>query len=320
MTPDISIIILVYNAEPYVSQCIDSILGQSFTNYEIILIDDGSKDRSGEICDEYRNRDARIQVFHTENRGVSSARNLGIDKAQGRWITFVDADDFLENSYLNDLIVDSDGYGLVTCGMYCIHSKARFSPPRKIIDTCREGAALDRIIAHLYFTSAASKLYNANIIRKEGIRFDTHFRLSEDLLFLLKYLSKIRTIRLARNSAYCYRDNFQKIRLRYRLDLESYLYNSHQLQMALDELKKHNGYDFPYLDLYIKNNEIGHFYYHLFSLEKYSTFMREVHGFRKNGGVWYVNSAKKRPFVFLLKYFPRVAYWIIRIIKPKHGC
>lgn len=98
--PKISVIVPVYNTEKYLNRCIDSILAQTFTDFELLLIDDGSKDNSGTICDEYAAKDSRVRVFHKENGGVSSARKLGLDNAQGEWITFVDSDDRIDVSYL----------------------------------------------------------------------------------------------------------------------------------------------------------------------------------------------------------------------------
>ena len=92
-TPVLSIIVPVYNVEKYLARCIDSILAQTFTDFELILVDDGSTDNSGEICDEYAGKDPRIIVIHKENGGVSSARNHGLDIARGEYITFVDSDD-----------------------------------------------------------------------------------------------------------------------------------------------------------------------------------------------------------------------------------
>lgn len=91
----ISIVVPVYNVENYLAQCIDSILSQTFKNFELILIDDGSKDSSGEICDKYAKIDPRITVIHQSNRGLSAARNVGIDSAKGTYITFIDSDDFI---------------------------------------------------------------------------------------------------------------------------------------------------------------------------------------------------------------------------------
>ena len=101
--PIMSVIVPVYNTEQYLHRCIDSILTQTYTDFELLLIDDGSKDKSGDICDEYALKDSRIRVFHKENGGVSSARNLGLDNAAGEWITFVDSDDWIIESYLMNL-------------------------------------------------------------------------------------------------------------------------------------------------------------------------------------------------------------------------
>ena len=91
----LSIIVPVYNVEPYLRKCLDSIVNQTYRDLEILVIDDGSTDGSGKICDEYK-RDERVKVFHMKNRGLSCARNLGLDEAQGEWIGFVDSDDWIE--------------------------------------------------------------------------------------------------------------------------------------------------------------------------------------------------------------------------------
>ncbi len=92
---EISIIVPVYKVEPYLRKCLDSILAQTFTNFEVILVDDGSPDNSGKICDEYAIKDSRVRVIHKENGGLSSARNAGIDIAQGKYLGFVDSDDYI---------------------------------------------------------------------------------------------------------------------------------------------------------------------------------------------------------------------------------
>ena len=91
----ISVIVPVYNVKPYLRKCLDSIVSQTYQDLEILVIDDGSTDGSGKICDEYK-RDQRVRVFHTENAGLSAARNLGLDKAHGEWIEFIDSDDCAE--------------------------------------------------------------------------------------------------------------------------------------------------------------------------------------------------------------------------------
>ena len=116
MNPKISVIVPVYNVEKYLRRCIDSILSQTFSDFELLLIDDGSKDKSGDICDEYVAKDVRIKVFHKANAGVSSARNLGLDKAKGEFIFFVDSDDFLDKTHLENYSKDIDNFDLIFQG------------------------------------------------------------------------------------------------------------------------------------------------------------------------------------------------------------
>ena len=103
-SPLISIIIPVYNVKKYLLRCIRSILKQKYRNFEVILVDDGSDDGSGLLCDKLKTRDSRIRVIHKENGGMSSARNVGIEFARGEYITFVDSDDYISDRYLETLV------------------------------------------------------------------------------------------------------------------------------------------------------------------------------------------------------------------------
>ena len=176
----ISVIVPVYNVEPYLRKCLDSIISQTYRNIEIIVIDDGSTDGCPQICDEYREKDGRVVVFHTENRGLSAARNLGIDHAHGEWIMFVDSDDWVEPDFCHlpyeaaekygaDLVIfqmrmiRTDGvihlekpscYGIISAhtAVACGHSAAwNKLYHRKLFDGCRypEGrVAEDTAITH----------------------------------------------------------------------------------------------------------------------------------------------------------------------------
>ena len=107
----ISIIVPIYKVEKYINQCLDSICGQTYKNLEIILVDDGSPDNCGKICDEYAQKDSRIKVIHKENGGLSSARNAGLDVIKGEYISFIDSDDFIENNFIEklyNLCIDND--------------------------------------------------------------------------------------------------------------------------------------------------------------------------------------------------------------------
>ena len=109
--PKVSVIVPVYNVEKYLERCVESLLSQTFTDHEIILVDDGSKDNSGILCDDLKKRDDRIRVFHKENGGLSDARNYGVDNAKGEYIAFVDSDDYVSKDYLSLLVS-----GIENCG------------------------------------------------------------------------------------------------------------------------------------------------------------------------------------------------------------
>lgn len=127
--PLVSIIVPCYKVEKYLSNCINSILHQSYTNWELILVDDGSPDRSGEICDEYAKMDDRIRVIHIENRGVSSARNAGLDMMSGAYVSFLDSDDFWHFDYLKILMgyVVTENAEIAQCGF--VHGEETIFPP-----------------------------------------------------------------------------------------------------------------------------------------------------------------------------------------------
>lgn len=129
----ISIIVPVYKVEPYLRQCVDSILNQTYYDIEVLLIDDGSPDLCGEICDEYAKNDQRIKVFHTENRGLSAARNLGLQKAQGEYIGFVDSDDWIEADMYEMLLkrMLETQADISVCGL--LYEYPQYSQSREII-------------------------------------------------------------------------------------------------------------------------------------------------------------------------------------------
>ena len=114
----VSCIIPVYNTEKYLPRCIESVLAQTFVDWEMLLIDDGSTDASGSICDEYAAKDERIRVFHKENGGISSARNVGLNYAQGEWIFFVDSDDSLPKTSLESLLSRSSDANIIAGGFF----------------------------------------------------------------------------------------------------------------------------------------------------------------------------------------------------------
>ena len=209
----ISIVVPVYNVEKYLRECVDSILAQTYPEFELLLIDDGATDSSGRICDEYAERDSRIRVFHKENGGLSDARNYGMDRIKGEYITFIDSDDLVGKDYLEILlrmakehkadisalgtIVFEDGGELPACTI-C---------DDVIVETADE-AILDMLLRKNFGLSAWGKLYASNLFNQ--IRFPVG-KIYEDL-FTTPYVAKKSTkIVFANSRQYYYRQRSNSI-------------------------------------------------------------------------------------------------------------
>lgn len=188
----ISVIVPVYNVEKYLPRCIDSILAQTFTNFELLLIDDGSKDRSGEICEEYAKKDPRIRVFHKENGGVSSARNLGLDNAKGEWICFADSDDKVSDDYLKHMTNAINDEVMLIISNYRKEKDSICAV--KLFDAILHDKDIVRyFITNKVFALSApySKLYNYEVIKKHSLKFPIGIQMGEDAIFIMKYLNKV---------------------------------------------------------------------------------------------------------------------------------
>ncbi len=186
-TITISIIVPVYNAEKYLDECISSVLRQSRQVWELILVDDGSTDRSSAICDSYSDKDFRIRVFHKENGGVSSARNFGIQKALGEWITFIDADDRLSEDFLpSRMDADIDIY--ITNVQYFPESvDIGWIAPCILKD--HDFQSFFSQNAHKILLAPWAKLFRREIIVDKGFSFNPKCRIGEDTLFNLQVIS-----------------------------------------------------------------------------------------------------------------------------------
>lgn len=180
----ISIIVPVYNTEEYLERCIKSILDQSYTNFEVLLINDGSTDNSLEICKSWQKLDERIVVFSKKNGGVSSARNLGLRNAKGTYITFVDPDDYIYPEYLEVLktLAEMNEADIVHCGCFWENKKINDHGDFYIID---EKNYFDTTCGWTVWCN----LYKKEIIQNNGILFDENISYAEDSLFTLQVFS-----------------------------------------------------------------------------------------------------------------------------------
>lgn len=204
----VSVIIPVYNTELYLNQCIDSILSQSFSDYELILVDDGSTDRSADICKAYVSRDARIKYFYQNNSGASVARNLGIEACEGEYITFVDSDDWIDCDYLESMVNSIDGYDIVQIGNHVYTSDGtinRGDQNNELLPFEIEGYELCRaLLEGKYQTGGVpwGKLYRRELWESE--RFPNMQRF-EDVAVLYKIYWHAKKVRFLKTGKYCYR-------------------------------------------------------------------------------------------------------------------
>lgn len=210
--PLISVIIPVYNVEQYLSHCIDSILSQTFTNFEILLIDDGSTDNSGIICDNYKNIDDRIKVFHKKHNGVSSARNMGLDKAVGEWITFVDADDWIDKNMYYKMYnkAISSNADIILCDFYEYYGRNKQLLKR----TFSEKADKNRIIrdSFLSFTALWNMLVHHTLYDAHKLRIPEQIINCEDFWLVTRLFYYAKKIYSLHTPLYYYnRENVNSI-------------------------------------------------------------------------------------------------------------
>lgn len=248
----VSIIVPVYNSESYLSRCIESILSQSYLALEIVLIDDGSTDNSGSICDEYADKDSRIKVIHKDNGGQQDARTRGIAITQGTYIGFVDSDDWIDKDMYEILVEEIEDFDLVTSGI-CRHDKTG-SIVEKWIDLLPEGvytseselkSLYKNLIVYENYNSGAviggisnnlcCKLFKASIVKEIYERANILLKNGEDFLFCLLYELRCNSIKITHNCYYHYIDNNESVS--YNINL-NYLREQNDFYLTVDQALK----------------------------------------------------------------------------------
>ena len=203
-----SVIVPVYNAEEYIVRCIESILNQTCSDLELILIDDGSPDNCGAICDEYATKDSRIKVFHQNNGGVCAARNTGIDHAVGEYISFVDSDDYLESNALEILYEDIVAHNAdISCALMVGDSNQDVSNLESgMYEVWKEKKALKNALSDNRFTySSCAKLFKRDLIGTT--RFEVGRKIHEDSFFVFCCFFKQPTVVVRNVGLYNYFNN-----------------------------------------------------------------------------------------------------------------
>ena len=204
----VSIVIPVYNVKQYVQECVDSLLMQTYKNIEIILVDDGSYDGSASICDSYGEKYNNIMVYHLKNSGVSNARNYGIKKSTGKFITFVDSDDFIEKDTIKKMVDAMLEFNvqMVACGYKRIYKNYMEESSYTTVGKHTNTEACKEIFKEKSIKGfSCAKMYNREIIINCGISFDTEITMCEDLLFVYQYINNISNIYIIDNNLYNYR-------------------------------------------------------------------------------------------------------------------
>lgn len=211
MKPHVTVAVPVYNTVRNLPQCIDSLLTQNYTDFELLLLDDGSTDGSDVLCEQYARRDRRIRFVPLSHGGVSAARNKALELAAGDFIAFTDADDWVEKEYLTRLLAAPlpERDALVIQGTVIDHADGRsetlFSYPDTILhwggENCDRGFIRHQLLRNGYVTS---KLFSLRTIRDHGVRFCEELSLMEDHVFFLNYLQHARTVVLRSGTPYHY--------------------------------------------------------------------------------------------------------------------
>ncbi|MDF7666417.1 glycosyltransferase family 2 protein [Orbaceae bacterium ESL0727] len=252
----ISIIIPIYNAEKTIGRLLDCILSQSYSNWELLLINDGSKDNSQMICESFIAKDVRIKLYNQKNSGVSAARNKGIENATGKFITFIDSDDVIQDNYLQGLIDEFLSYNspdLIIQGFIEEHKKNKHrirEPGNNVCYFLEKNSDFFYSFKLLEYGYPFSKLFLNKIIDTNQLRFNENLTFCEDLVFLLKYIYYCKTIFVSNKTNYMYYfsagslshrihefkseyNSYDHIQLNYKKLLERYNISQQQQQFLL---------------------------------------------------------------------------------------
>lgn len=238
----VSIIVPVYNSAQYLRKCIDSILAQSYTEFELLLINDGSEDHSGLICDDYAQSDNRIQVFHQGNAGVSAARNLGLEKHTGEHFLFIDSDDYIQERYLEELMkYASCDFVQCSCCSEPVGNDYLF------VDGNFEGSDEIKqcLLKYIYpeFTVPFGRLYKSSIQRKNKLFFDTYLYSGEDTLWVSQYLLCVHSLRVSSYIGYIYVHHVGEHLSQKSISYEHLEYTLHKLLISYSDLEKRYDFD-----------------------------------------------------------------------------
>lgn len=303
----ISIIIPVYNTEKYLAQCLESVINQTYSNIEIIIVNDGSTDSSGMICREYKNKDNRIRYYEINNSGVSFARNFGLEKSTGQYIMFVDSDDFIELNALELIekcIKDND---LLIYGYDRVYRNRRINQLEcsKVINLLNLREVIfdnDNIGGYL-----CNKVFRADIIKNNDIKLDENIHYCEDLMFVSQYAKYVKNVFYIKNVEYHYRMRKSSVTFNFSSEKNITILNAFEKMIELnsDNIYIKRLLQYKYLNCYysfnkeiLKNKKIN---YHIIENEKLVLKDLKIKG--------------KKYFIYILNKKFKIIYILLKKIK-----
>lgn len=245
-TPVISVIVPVYKAENYLHRCVDSLLAQTFTDFEVLLVDDGSPDRSGKICDEYAQKDKRIIVIHQENKGVSAARNTGLSMAKGEWINFVDSDDMLPIDSLYNMSQYLGEYS-VLIGYIKRKKKSNYYRPIKNERILSPIEWVSDMMLGKIPTGPVAKLYKRDLFDDNTFKTNRCIVYGEDYLMNLRIANKSTCIKYIPVACYLYMDNESSVSHKFKFTMAY----AEKLFLLLNDESKKMGLSFNNIELQV---------------------------------------------------------------------
>lgn len=229
MKPLISIIVPIYNVEKYLDKCLETIVNQTYKNLEIILVDDGSLDTCPEKCDQWSNKDSRIIVIHKENAGLGFARNSGLDVATGKYVVFIDSDDYIDYKMIETLYDHMGSADVTYCGLNRVYLDGKIEQIESLYDdeTFEQPEIIDKVLLRmlgnkpendngkLFYMSVWHALYSIDIIKQNTIRFPSEREfMSEDIAFHIDFLCNATKVRCISDNLYYYRYNPNSLSIR----------------------------------------------------------------------------------------------------------
>ena len=242
MKVDISVIVPAYNSEKSLSRCVESIFSQSFKDFELIIVDDGSTDSTAEICDLYAKKDKRVKAIHKSNGGVSSARNTGLDLARGSYVAFIDSDDTVDSSYLETLMENAQ-YDFVTSGFQTEGPDGRWHEQRfleEAVDCKMVSLHPSKYMGKYYFGAPWGKMYKKELIDRHKIRFLLNVHNGEDTIFIFNYLKHASTMKIVPYGGYNY--HLYKTSLAHRISREN-VWGRFKFEQCVNEFFKPCNYE-----------------------------------------------------------------------------